>query len=117
MCEDMTRAWFPPASFDAVVSFYAFGHLPYGELPGLLVRIAGWLRPGGLLVAALARKYDPGSAEADWLGAPMYFSGYGPADSSRFVEDAGLSIISLQPEPIIENGRPTEFLWVLGRKS
>jgi SAM-dependent methyltransferase len=114
--DDMTRVSFPLASFDAIASFYAFNHLPYGELPGLLSRIADWLRPSAVLVSALACRYDPGSVEADWLGAPMYFSGYAPGDSRRFVEEAGLSIISMQPEPIIEDGRPTQFLWVVARK-
>ena len=116
VCDDMTRVTFPAASFDAVVSFYAFNHLPFGELPGLLVRIARWLRPGGLLVTALASKYEPGVVEADWLGAPMYFSGYAQGDTRRFIEDAGLSILSLQPEPIFENGRRAEFLWLVGRQ-
>jgi SAM-dependent methyltransferase len=116
VCDDMTRVSFPPASFDAVASFYAFNHLPYGALSGLFTRIGSWLRRGGLVVTALAHKYDPGSVEADWLGAPMYFSGYAPAESRCVIEDAGLSIISLQPEPIIENGRPTEFLWAVARK-
>jgi SAM-dependent methyltransferase len=117
VCDDMTRVAFPTASFDAVASFYAFNHLRFGELAGLLARIAGWLRPSGLLVTALAARYDPGSVEADWLGAPMYFSGYTPDDTRRFVEDAGLSIISLQPEPIVEHGRPTVFLWLIARNS
>ena len=112
----MTRMSFPPSSFDAIASFYAFNHLPFGELPGLLTKIADWLTPGGLLVTALARKYDPGTLEADWLGAPMYFSGYTSEESRSFVVAAGLSIVSLQPEPIVENGRTTEFLWLVARK-
>ena len=114
--EDMTRVEFPPDSFDGVVSFYAFNHLPFGELPKLLTSIAEWLRPAGLLVTALARRFDRGTVEADWLGAPMYFSGYTPDESRRHVEAAGLTISSLQLEPIIENGRATEFLWLIARK-
>jgi hypothetical protein len=91
--------------------------LPFGELAGLLVRIAGWLRPNGLLVTALAATHDPGAVEADWLGAPMYFSGYAPDETRRSVEAAGLTIESLQPKPIIEAGRPTEFLWLTARIS
>ena len=68
-----------------MASFYVFNHLPFGELPKLLVSIAEWLVPGGLLVAALARRFNPGTVEADWLGAPMYFSGYTPAESRRCV--------------------------------
>jgi SAM-dependent methyltransferase len=116
VCADMTVVSFPSGSFDAVASFYAFNHLPFGELSNLLARIADWLKPDGLLVAALARKYDPGSIESDWLGAPMYFSGYAAADSRRFAEEASLFVMSSQPEPIIENGRQTEFLWLVARK-
>jgi SAM-dependent methyltransferase len=116
VCGDMTRLALPGESFDAVASFYAFNHLPFGELPNLLIRIADWLRSDGLLVAALARKYDPGTVEADWLGAPMYFSGYSPEESRAFVIAAGLFIVTLQPEPIIENGDPTTFLWLVARK-
>jgi SAM-dependent methyltransferase len=116
LCDDMTRVAFPSASFDGVASFYAFNHLPSGELPRLMVRIADWLRLGGMLVAALARSVDPGTVEPDWLGAPMYFSGYSPDESRSFAEAARLSIISLQPEPIVENGHTTEFLWLVARK-
>jgi SAM-dependent methyltransferase len=117
VCDDMRRMSFPSRTFDAVVSFYAFNHLPFGELPHLLIRICDWLRRGGLLVTALAWGYDPGTAEPDWLGAAMYFSGYSPHQTRSFVEAAGLSITSLQPEPIVENDHATEFLWLVARKS
>lgn len=113
---DMTTLSFEPSSFDAVASFYALGHLPYGELPGLLARVGAWLRPGGLLVASMGARENPGEVEPDWLGAPMYFSGYGPAENKRFVEAAGLEIESARPETILENGRPTRFYWVVARK-
>ncbi len=64
---------------------------------------------------ALSGRYDPGTLAADWLGAPMYFSGYTSDESRSFVTATGLSIVSLQSEPIIENGRATEFLWLVAR--
>ena len=116
VCDDFTRMTFAAASFDCVTSFYVFNHLPYGELPSLLQRIATWLRRGGLLVAALARKHDHGTVEKNWLGAPMYFSGYSPEESRGFVEAAGLSVVSLELEPMVESGAATEFLWLVARK-
>jgi SAM-dependent methyltransferase len=113
---DMTRVAFPPASFDGVAAFYAFTHLPHGELPGLLAKIARWLRPGGVLVASMATRGNPGEVESDWLGAPMYFSGYRTAVNQRFVEQAGLEITRAQAETIVEDGRPVQFLWVVARK-
>jgi len=112
----MTRLAFPSASLDAVASSYAFNHLPFGELPNLLITISDWLRGGGLLVTALSRRFDTGTVEADWLGAPLYFSGYSPEESRDFVAAAGLSIVTLRPESIVENEHPTEFLWLVARK-
>ena len=116
VCGDMTRLALPSASFDAVASFYAFNHLPFGELPNLLITISDWLRGGGLLVTALSRRFDTGTVEADWLGAPMYFSGYSPEESRDFVAAAGLSIVTLRPESIVEDEHPTEFRWLVARK-
>jgi SAM-dependent methyltransferase len=113
---DMTTLAFEPESFDAVASFYALGHLPHGELPRLLIRVATWLRPGGLLVASMGARPNSGDVEPDWLGAPMYFSGYAPADNRRFVEQAGLTIESAAEEAILENGEPAVFHWIVARK-
>jgi SAM-dependent methyltransferase len=88
---EMTAVAFPPERFDGVAAFYALTHLPQGDLPRLLRRVASWLRPGGLLVASMAAGLDPGAVEADWLGAPMYFSGYPPAENRRFLEAAGFA--------------------------
>jgi len=48
---DITAIEFEPASFDLVVSFFALIHVPVDDQPPLLLRIARWLRPGGLFVA------------------------------------------------------------------
>src|SRR5690349_7854397 len=73
---DATRLDLPAASVSGVVALYVFNHLPHGELPGLLDRIATWLRPEGLLLATLSVRENRGFYDADWLGAPTYFSGY-----------------------------------------
>jgi len=62
---DITRLDFPASSFHAVTAFYALTHLPYGELPSLLMRIAYWLRPGGLLVASMGARLNPGAFVRD----------------------------------------------------
>ena len=113
---DMTHVTFTPASFDGVAAFYALTHLPHGALPKLVSRISTWLRPGGLFVASLGVGLDAGTIEPDWLGAPMYFSGYATEENQRFVEHAGLHIQSARDGTILENGRPTTFLWIVARK-
>jgi SAM-dependent methyltransferase len=112
---DMTRVAFSPRSFDGVAAFYAFLHLPHGELPKLLREIAAWLRPGGVLVATLAAGADRGTIEPDWLGVPMYFSGEAPEDVRRALAAARLRIERFQEETISEDGRPAAFRWVVAR--
>jgi hypothetical protein len=113
----MTRVEFPPGSFDGVAAFYAFLHLPHGELLGLLRRIGGWLRPGGLLVATLAPGADRGTVEPDFLGVPMYFSGEAPEDVQRFLAEAGLRVEAFREETILEDGRPATFRWVVAHRA
>src|SRR5262245_20679252 len=50
---DMTALELEPASFDAVAAFFSLIHVPREEQPGLLARVARWLRPGGLFVATM----------------------------------------------------------------
>ncbi len=48
---DMVTWEHEPASFDAVVSFYALIHVPLQDQRTLLPKIRGWLRPAGYLLA------------------------------------------------------------------
>ena len=113
---DMTRLHFPARTFDGVASFYALTHLPHGELPALVRRVADWLRPGGRLVASFGTRLNPGFVEDDWLGAPMYFSGYPPAQTERFLAEAGFALVSGRVETIVEEGRPARFYWIAADK-
>lgn len=114
---DMASVGFPPNSFDGVCAFYSFTHLPPDELPPLLRKVATWLKPGGLFVASMSSGEDPGSVEEDWLGVtPMYFAGHATEDNVRFVEEAGLRIVSASPETICEDSGSVTFLWVVARR-
>lgn len=115
---DMTRFESTPGTFDGVGAFYTLIHLPYGELPAMLGRIASWLRSGGVFVASLSGRDEHSEhVEEAWVGgAPMYWSGYPPADSLRFVRDAGLVIVDSSIEAVVEEGQSLPVLWVLARK-
>lgn len=113
---DITRLDFPPASFDAAVAFYALIHVPREEHPKLLRDISSWLRSGGLLVATMGTHSVRGDYDEDWLGAPMYWSGFDAETNKRLVAEAGLCVISAQDETAMEFGQPVTFLWVVARK-
>lgn len=112
---DMTEVSFPSASFAAVISSYAIIHVPRAEHAALLHRIAGWLQPGGLLIATMGALESEGT-EDDWLGAPMYWSHFDAETNQRLVTNAGLEIVSAVLDTADEDGQPVTHLWLVGRK-
>ena len=120
---DVTDVTFPASSFDAVVALYVLTHVPASTLPNLLQRIGTWLRPSGLLLATFGTGPAHESVVDDWLGAPMYFSGFDELTNERLVNEAGLTIVESCSEAIEEpesepgNGPVTvSFHWILARK-
>jgi SAM-dependent methyltransferase len=113
---DMTELDLPLASLDAVVAFYSLTHVPRADLPGLLERIHGWLRPGGVLVATMGAQDSPDEVEQDWLGVPMFFSHHGAKRNRALVREAGFEIEAavIEEEPGDRHG--ALFLWVLARR-
>jgi SAM-dependent methyltransferase len=85
---DFTTLELEPESFDAVVSFYAFNHVPRELLAPTFARIHGWLVGGGLLMTALGTS-DTDEWTGDWLGAPTFFSSFPPETNRRLVREAG----------------------------
>ena len=88
----MARCTFPPASFDAVVSFYAIFHLPLSEHAPLIARISTWLKSGGYLMATLTPNRDEGYTEA-FFGAEMYWSNLGLPEYRAALETNGFEIL------------------------
>ena len=114
---DMAAVEFAPESFDGVCAFYSLTHLRPDQLPALLHRVAGWLRPSGLFVASMSNEADPGSVQDAWVaGVPMYFAGYAAQKNEELVEEAGLSVARARLETIQEKGGDATFLWVVARK-
>jgi len=104
------------SSVDAVVSFYALGHLPPEAHRPLLARAASWLRPGGLLLTSAP--LTPGSGvEEGWLGVPMFFGGIGTDATLTAIADAGLTLESAQVVEEDEgDNRTVGFLWVVATR-
>jgi SAM-dependent methyltransferase len=68
---DMVTWEHEPASFDAVVSFYALIHVPIQDQRDLLPKIRRWLRPAGYLLAIVGS--ERWSGIEDYLGTPMFW--------------------------------------------
>jgi SAM-dependent methyltransferase len=103
----------PPASFDAVVCLYALIHLPLERQPGLIERIATWLRPSGLLLATTGWEAWTGT-EDNWLGgaAPMWWSHTDAATYRSWLRGAGLEVLSQEFVPEGDSGHA--LFWARG---
>ena len=116
---DFTTMIFRPASFDAVVSFYVFNHVPQGELAPAFARILYWLRPGGRLMLSLGTSDNAGEIEPDWLGVPMFFAGFTPETNERLLTENGfdLEMSEIRDENTAgPSGGPERFHWVIAKK-
>jgi cyclopropane fatty-acyl-phospholipid synthase-like methyltransferase len=112
---DFTALELEPESFDAVVSFYAFNHVPRELLAPTFARIHRWLAPGGLLMTALGTS-DEEAWTGDWLGAPTFFSSFPPETNTRLVRDAGFDLLRDEVVTFREPEGDVTFQWVLARR-
>lgn len=109
---DLTALELEPESFDAVVSFYAFNHVPRELLAPIFARISRWLVPSGLLMTALGTS-DTEGWTGDWLGAPTFFSSFPPEKNTRLVREAGFEILRDELATFREPEGDVTFQWVL----
>ena len=116
ICSDMATLGLAPASMDAVFASYSLIHVPRHLQPGLLQSIRESLRPGGIMVATMLARGMEADYSRDWLGAPMYWSGFNVEDSRRMVIAAGFDILSAREETTAEEEAGWDevtFLWVI----
>ena len=115
-CADMTSFECAPASFDGVAAFYSIINVPLDEQPALIARIAGWLAPGGWLIATVGQEPWTG-VETDWRGvrgASMYYS-HGAAEHYRaWFAEASLELVEQGREP--RTGNPG-YAMLLARRA
>jgi SAM-dependent methyltransferase len=110
---DLTTVAFDEGSLDAVCSFYALNHVPRELLPTLFAHVRSWLRPGGLLLATLGAS-DLEGWHGEWLGVPMYFSGYEPSRNRELLAD--FELVEDEVATITEPEGPVSFHWILARR-
>ena len=112
---DFTALELEPGSFDAVVSFYAFNHVPRELLAPLLASISAWLASPGWFMGAFGT-VDIEGWTGDFLGAPTFFSSYEPEVNSDLVRAAGLAIERDEVVAIAEPEGEARFQWILARR-
>jgi SAM-dependent methyltransferase len=112
---DITTLAFAPGSFDAAVAFYSLNHVPRELLAGLFERAHSWLAPGGWFLATLGASDLP-AWTGEWLGVPMFFSGWPAATNRELLRAAGFELVRDEVVAVSEPEGPVEFHWVLARR-
>ena len=115
---DMVAVDFAPGAFDAVVALHSIIHVPREKHAALLRRTSAWLKPEGLLLAALSLTDFEGEDD-DWegWGAPMRWSHYDRETNERMLGEAGFEILRSEALSGGGTGHLEEtWLWVLARK-
>jgi cyclopropane fatty-acyl-phospholipid synthase-like methyltransferase len=112
---DFTMLELPPASFEAVCSFYAFNHVPRELLPVVFERVHEWLRPGGYFLVSLGAS-DTSEWTGEWLGTTMFFSGHEPETNRRLLEETGFERLLDEVVTFDEPEGEATFHWVLARR-
>jgi SAM-dependent methyltransferase len=114
---DLTTISFPDESFDAVVAFWVFNHVPRAEQGPTFEQIFRWLRPGGWLMLSLGAGDTDDEVQDDFLGVPMFFAGFEPNANERSLRDAGFELELSETRSQIEEGEgEATFHWVIARK-
>ena len=94
---DILDAHFPRASFDAITCFNVFEHVY--EPQKVLARVAEWLKPGGIFIAAMPNIDSAGERifRSYWYGLelPRHLYHFSPKTLRMVAESVGLHEISL----------------------
>ncbi len=114
---DFTTIELPDDSFDGVIAFFVFNHLPRAEHEPMFSRVYSWLRPGGRFMLSLGASDTDDEVEEDWLGVPMFFAGFEPDANERALLGAGFELELSETRSEIEaGGQEVTFHWVIARK-
>lgn len=113
---DLLEVDFPGESFEGVTALYSIPHVPREEHGALFGRIARWLMPGGRFLAVLASSDSPDWI-GDWLGRPMFFSGYDAATNRRLLLQAGFDLLVDEIVEAVEPDGPVAFQWVIAGRA
>ncbi len=114
---DLTTMELPGATFDAVVAFFVFNHVPRAEHAPTFARVFSWLRPRGRFMLSLGAGDTEDEVQEDWLGVPMFFAGFEPEANERALLDAGFELELSETRSEFELGQgEVTFHWVIARK-
>jgi len=89
---DLTSLPFADATFDGIVAFYAFNHVPSIRIVPAIEAAFACLRRGGRLMLGGLPTYEDEDRVEEWLDVPMFFAGVEGEPYDAAVRAAGFKI-------------------------
>jgi ubiquinone/menaquinone biosynthesis C-methylase UbiE len=89
---DMRELSFEDAAWDAITAFFSMLQLPRAEQETMIGRIAGWLKPGGLLVFATVPA-DVDGVDIVFMGHPVRAYSFATGPLKERLRAAGFEIV------------------------
>ena len=105
----MCEVKFDTASFDAISAFYSLTHLTAAQQAQMISKIAGWLKPGGTLIASFGAG-EAGGWIGEWLGTMMFFGNGGEEATLKRLRDARLNVRRCSVDR--QDNEDAAFLWI-----
>jgi len=113
---DISRLRLHPSCLDGVTAFYSLGHVPRARHRDVLAEVFQGLRPGGWLLATMSADGTEDTVQDDFLGVPMFFSGFDAATNRQLLTDSGFSVATADAITMREPEGDVTFLWVLAQR-
>ena len=113
ICGDARDVDLPIGTFDAIVALYLIDNIPRDDYPAFFRRLRELLRPGGRVLLSAEPGDDPWRSYT-WLGVPMFINTVPTDELVQLLQEAGLSVVSVEFDSQLEGGRPIEYAWVVG---
>jgi len=116
---DMRRLRFGPKSFSGILSAYSIIHLPKKDVPGMLKKFHGLLKPGGVLYVAVqeGQSREIMATEPFKPDEKMFLNIFSRPEITSLIEHAGFSIIKTHERmPINRDEFAFRKLYIIARK-
>jgi len=113
---DLSEVALAAGHADAVTAFYSMGHVPRRLHAGVLAEVFQALRPGGWLLTTMSVGGTEDTVQADFLGVPMFFSGFDAETNKTLILKAGFRIDTADAVSMREPEGEARFLWVLAQR-
>jgi 2-polyprenyl-3-methyl-5-hydroxy-6-metoxy-1,4-benzoquinol methylase len=91
------------ADFAGIIAWDSLFHLAHADQRGMIARLPGWLKPGGMLLFNSGP--DEGEAIGSQFGEPLYHASLSPDDYRAGLEQGGMRVVAHRMEDESAGGR------------